>query len=224
MKALLAVAALAVLLAAPSSLFAKNNRPENNKKFQQNHPRRTEVLKRDDRQSKRANNATKNGKLTKGQDAKIQGQERKIRAQEQADAKKNGGHITKGEQRQLNKEENGVNHEINHDEHKDSINAAGHPEDTKNFEKNHGRRTEVLKRTDNQNNQVNKALTDKKMTYQQGSQIKKEDQSIRRQEQADAKANGGHITKDEQNHLNKEENHVEGQIKADEAKDAAPKP
>ena len=98
--------------------------------------------------------------------------------------------------------------------------AKNHPENRKGFQKNHPRRTQVLKRTDRQNKRVNKALTGKKLTYQQGSKIKAQDNSIRRQEQADAKANGGHITKAEQTHLNHEENNVNREIKHDEAKDA----
>jgi len=94
------------------------------------------------------------------------------------------------------------------------------PENNKNFQKEHPRRTQVLKREDRQHNQVNKAERNKKLTYQQGSKIKGEEHAIRKQEQAEAKANGGHITKDEQKQLNKEENKVEREIKRDEAKDA----
>jgi|SRR5579883_3448093 len=106
------------------------------------------------------------------------------------------------------------------DERMDARTAATHPENRAGFDARHPRRAEVLKRTDNQNSQVNRALTDKQLTYQQGAQIKAEDQSIRRQEQADAAANGGYITKQQQAQLNREENKVEGQIKADEAADA----
>jgi hypothetical protein len=218
----LAAAALLALLAAPATVqAAPKNRPENRKNFQQNHPRRAEVLKRDDHQSNRANEARKDGKLTGRQDARIQRQERNIRRQEQADAAKNGGHITKGEQRQLNREENGVNREINRDERKDARTAAGHPENNAAFDKNHPRRAEVLERTDNQKNQVNKAVADGQLTGRQGAQIKREEQGIRRQEQRDAAANGGTITKGEQAQLNREENNTEAQIKNDEAKDAA---
>jgi Skp family chaperone for outer membrane proteins len=101
-----------------------------------------------------------------------------------------------------------------------AVAKKGHPENKKGFEKHHPRRTQVLKRTDRQKNRVNKDLTGKKMTYQQGSKVKREDRAIRRQEQADAKANGGHITKGEQRQLNREENGVNREIKRDETKDA----
>jgi hypothetical protein len=223
MKGKIAAAALLALLAVPMTVLAapKQPHPERSKKFDKEHPRRAEVLKRDDRESHRANEATKDGKLTGKQDAKIQHQEQNIRRQEQADAAKNGGHITKGEQRQLNREENGVNREINRDERKDARTAAGHPEKNAAFDKAHPRRAEVLGRTDNQNRQVNNAEASGKLTDKQGNQIKREDRAIRAQEQRDAAKNGGTITKGEQAQLNREENHVENQIKNDEAKDAA---
>jgi hypothetical protein len=96
--------------------------------------------------------------------------------------------------------------------------APNHPENNKNFQKNHPRRTEVLKRTDKQKNRVNKDLAQGKLTGKQGAKIKAEDRAIRSQEQAEAKANGGHITKGEQKQLNREENRVNKQIKRDEAK------
>ena len=215
---------LAQLLLVSAVNAAPKGKPENRKNFEEKHPRRTQVLKRDDRQSKRANAATRDGKLTGKQDAKIQRQEASIRNQEQRDAAKNGGHITKGEQAKLNREENGVNREIKRDEKRDAGTAAGHPEKNAAFDKNHPRRAEVLNRTDNQTNQANAAVADGKLTGRQGAQIKAEERGIRRQEQRDAAKNGGAITAKEQAHLNKEENHVEGQIKADEAKDAAPAP
>jgi len=104
MKMKIAVAALVAPLLVSIAAFAGPKHPENRANFQRNHPRRTEVLKRDDRQSHRANQAYRSGKITGAQDAQIQRQERAIRHQEQMDAKRNGGYITKQQQAQLNRE------------------------------------------------------------------------------------------------------------------------
>ena len=45
-----------------------------------------------------------------------------------------------------------------------------------------------------------------KLTKAQGAQLHKEDHQIRKEERAMAKANGGHITKQDQNTLNQQEN------------------
>jgi hypothetical protein len=81
------------------------------------------------------------------------------------------------------------------------------------FAKNHPRRAQVLGRDANLNRRVNANKGDLGGHY---GQLKHEDQAIRHQEQRDAKNNDGHITKGEQAQLNKEENHVNRQIKHDQ--------
>jgi hypothetical protein len=196
------------------------NRKENQANFQKQHPRRTQVLQRGDRQTDHVDKALDHDKVSRGEATHMRVEEHKIRQEEERDAKANGGRITKDEQAHLNREENHVGRELKRDEAGDAGKAARHPEDNAAFEKNHPRRTEVLKREDNQVARVNHAETDKNLTYQQGSKIKAEENGIRRQEQAEAKANGGYITKGEQQQLNREENKVGREINRDEAKDA----
>jgi hypothetical protein len=81
------------------------------------------------------------------------------------------------------------------------------------FAKNHPRRAQVLGRDGNLNRRVNLNKGDLGGHY---GQLKHEDQAIRHQEQRDARHNDGHITKGEQAQLNKEENHVNRQIKHDQ--------
>ena len=80
------------------------------------------------------------------------------------------------------------------------------------FAQQHPRRAEVLGRNNNINNRLNSDYGKLGGHY---GQLKSEDQSIRQQEQADAKFNGGYITKGEQRQLNGEENHVNNQIRND---------
>jgi len=80
------------------------------------------------------------------------------------------------------------------------------------FANRHPRRAEVLHRDNNINNRLN---ADKGHLGGHYGQLKSEDKSIKRQEQRDAAQNGGHITKGEQAHLNREENHVNNQIRND---------
>jgi len=80
--------------------------------FEQNHPRRAEVLHRDNRIGGRLNADA--GKLG-GNYGSLKQQEQSIHQQEQADAAANGGYITKGQQGQLNAEEHQLNQEIKAD-------------------------------------------------------------------------------------------------------------
>ena len=82
-----------------------------------------------------------------------------------------------------------------------------------NFDANHPRRAEVNSRLRNQNARVDNKVADGKMSKAEGARIHAKDHAIRREERRDAKANGGHITKAEQKHINHQENHVSRQIK-----------
>jgi hypothetical protein len=167
------------------------------------HPRRAEVLGRDNRINNRLN--SDRGQLG-GHYGQLKGEDQAIRQQEQADARFNGGHITKGEQRQLNGEENRVNSQIRNDYTGNSGGGGG-------FAQNHPRRAEVLGRDNNLNNQL---TADKGNLDGHYGQLSREDSAIRQQEQSDARFNGGYISTAQQNQLNREENHVQNQINRDD--------
>jgi|SRR5579883_1845489 len=81
------------------------------------------------------------------------------------------------------------------------------------FDRNHPRRSQVLDRNANINQKIN---TDKGHLDGHYRQLKHEDRAIRRQEQRDARRNGGYITKAQQRQLNREENNINRQIKQDQ--------
>jgi hypothetical protein len=166
--------------------------------FAQNHPRRAEVLRRDNHINNRINNDY--GHLG-GKYGHLEHQDYSIRRQEQQDAKQNGGYITKGQQGQLNREENSLSKETYFDNKNNS------------FVKNHPRRSQVLSRDANLSYNINKDEGHLGGNY---NKLEGEDKSIARQEQRDARQNGGHITTQEQGHLNREENRLNNQIRHDD--------
>ena len=99
------LAALLLTSAVASEAFAQDQ-------FQEKHPRRAEVLGRD--QALRNETNADKGHLH-GHYHQIKREEASIDRQEQRDARRDGGHITKGEQRKLNREEGHVQHQINRD-------------------------------------------------------------------------------------------------------------
>jgi hypothetical protein len=80
------------------------------------------------------------------------------------------------------------------------------------WERNHPRRDQVNDRLANQNRRINRELKEGEITKQQANQLHREDRTIRHEERAMAKFNGGHITKGEQKALNQQENAVSRQI------------
>jgi hypothetical protein len=78
------------------------------------HPRRVEVNHRLAVQDHRIAVERRDGEITGRQAAALHAEDRGIRAQERFDASRDHGHITRAEQRRLNREENGVSHQIGH--------------------------------------------------------------------------------------------------------------
>lgn len=71
----------------------------------------------------------------------------------------------------------------------------------------HPRVNEIDQRLENQQNRVNQGLSDKQMTPGQAQHDEKVDNRVEKQLTNDEAKNGGHITKGEQRHMNKELNH-----------------
>ncbi len=76
------------------------------------HPRRAQVNNRLNNQNARVDNKVDNGKMSKGEAAKIHSQDHAIRKEERRDAAANHGHITKAEQQHINHQQNNVSREI----------------------------------------------------------------------------------------------------------------
>ena len=80
------------------------------------------------------------------------------------------------------------------------------------FEQNHPRRDQVNDRLQNQDRRINHEVKEGEITKQQARQLHKDDRQIRHEEQRMAARNGGAISKQEQNKLNRQENGVSRQI------------
>ena len=77
-----------------------------------NHPRRTEVNHRLDRQDVRINRELARGEIGLHRARVLHREDRLIRHEERFEARFHHGHITRAEQRALNQQENGVSHQI----------------------------------------------------------------------------------------------------------------
>ena len=80
------------------------------------------------------------------------------------------------------------------------------------WEHNHPRRDEVVDRLQWQNARITTERREGELTFGQAQRLRAEDRGIFRQEQFEARLNGGHITRGEQYALNQEENVVSGRI------------
>lgn len=70
----------------------------------------------------------------------------------------------------------------------------------------HPRRAEVNERLAHQNARITQGVREGQLTPGQARALRADDRAIRAEERADAAVNGGHITRGEQNRLNRQEN------------------
>lgn len=80
------------------------------------------------------------------------------------------------------------------------------------WQKNHPRRTQVNHRLANQNKRIHNDVKDGTLSKGQAATLHKDDRQVRQEERDMASQNGGHITKQEQNTLNRQENAISSQI------------
>jgi hypothetical protein len=80
------------------------------------------------------------------------------------------------------------------------------------WERNHPRRDQVNDRLENQNRRINQEYREGELTRGQAIRLHREDAAIRNEERDMARFNNGHISRDEQRLLNRQENAVSNQI------------
>lgn len=76
----------------------------------------------------------------------------------------------------------------------------------------HPRRAEVVQRVEHQNHRINRELHNGKLTVKQAHKMHKAEHAVLKQEQREARAHGGHITKGEQHAMNQRLNHMSKRI------------
>ena len=80
------------------------------------------------------------------------------------------------------------------------------------FDKTHPRRAEVNQRLNNQDKRIHNEVKEGDMSKAKAARLHKKDRHIRKEERAMASRDGGHISKRDQEKLNRQENGVSQQI------------
>jgi hypothetical protein len=80
------------------------------------------------------------------------------------------------------------------------------------FAKNHPRRSEVNHRLNNQDRRIHQKVRNGDISRREAHNLHRQDHRIRKEERRMAYRHGGHITRHEQNRLNKQENHMSRRI------------
>jgi hypothetical protein len=83
------------------------------------------------------------------------------------------------------------------------------------YDPNHPRVNEVNNREQNQQDRIANGVKNGTMAPGQAAHVEKQEQHIENQEKADMAAHNGHLTKREQKQLNREQNHTSKEIYKD---------
>jgi hypothetical protein len=92
------------------------------------------------------------------------------------------------------------------------------------WKENHPRQHQVLHRANREQTRINHLYKEGKITSQQRDEMLERAKTIKQENHADSKANGGYITKDQQKVMNKQANQLNKEIRKQDANPAGATP
>jgi hypothetical protein len=141
------------------------------------------------------------GQLTAGESKNLEGREAGINHEVNADREANGGHLTQQERQQVNQQQNNVSHSIYDDKHNDNTAHYGN--------------NEVGDRRYDQQQRIANGVRNGTMSAGQASHVEQREQNINHSVAADRAANGGKLTQQEKQNINRRQNSASRQIHED---------
>jgi hypothetical protein len=189
---------LAVALAVSAPAFAQQSQPAPQQPAAQPSAAPNSVPGRRENQQDRIANGVQSGQLTAGETKNLEGREANLNQQIHADRAANGGKLTQQEQQNINRRQNNLSRSIYQDKH----NAA----------QAHYGNNEVGQRRENQQDRIAQGIRSGQMTAGEAARTEGREQNINRSVAADRAANGGKLTQQERQNINRRQNSTSGQI------------
>ena len=189
---------LAVALAVSAPAFAQQSQPAPQQPAAQPGAAPNSVPGRRENQQDRIANGVQSGQLTAGETKNLESREANLNQQIHADRTANGGKLTQQERQQINRRQNNLSHSIYQDKH----NAA----------QAHFGNNEVGQRRENQQDRIAQGIRSGQMTAGEAARTEGREQNINRSVAADRAANGGKLTQQERQNINRRQNGASRQI------------
>jgi hypothetical protein len=149
-------------------------------------------------QQGRIANGAKSGQLTAGETKNVESREANVNREVHADRTADGGKLTQQQRQQVNKQQSNLSKSINTD--KRNANQA------------HYGNNEVGQRRENQQDRIANGIKCGKMTAGETAGTENREQGINQTDGADRTANGGKLTGQQKQQLNKKQNGASRQI------------
>lgn len=188
---------LAVAMAVSAPAFAQQSQPAPQPAAQPN-PAPNSVNGRRENQQDRIANGVQSGQLTAGETKRLEGREANVNREIHNDRMANDGKLTPQERQQINRQQNNVSRSIYQDKH----NAA----------QAHYGNNEVGQRRENQQDRIAQGIRSGQMTAGEAARTEGREQHINHSIAADRAANGGTLTPQERQNINRRQNSVSHQI------------
>lgn len=189
---------LAVALAVSAPAFAQQSQPAPQQPAAQPSPTPNTVGSRRENQQDRIANGVQSGQLTAGETRNLESREANLNRQIRADRAANGGRLTTQERQNINRRQNNLSRSIYRDRH----NAA----------QAHYGSNEVGQRRANQQARIAQGIRSGQMTAGEAARAEGRQQNINRSIAADRAANGGRLTPQERQNINRRQNGASRQI------------
>lgn len=190
--ALGAAVAAGMAIAPVSQISAQTNASNTNQ------PKEGSVNDRRGDQQQRIANGVQSGQLTAGETKRLEGREANVNSEIHADRSANGGKLTAQERQRVNRQQNNISKSIYTDKHNANQARFGN--------------NEVGQRRENQQDRIANGIRNGSMTAGEAAHAENRQQNINRHISADRAANGGKLTPQERQNINRRQNGASRQI------------
>lgn len=190
--------ALSAMFAAGMMLVASGQASAQTNTSDTSQPKEGSVNDRRQDQQQRIANGVQSGQLTAGETKRIEGREANLNSEIHADRSADGGKLTAQERQQVNRQQNNLSKSIYTDKH----NAA----------QAHFGNNEVGQRRENQQDRIANGIRNGSMSAGEAARTEGREQNINRHIAADRGANGGKLTPQERQNINRRQNGASRQI------------
>ncbi|MGH9607333.1 MAG: YXWGXW repeat-containing protein [Terracidiphilus sp.] len=149
-------------------------------------------------QQGRTANGVGSGQLDAHETRNLEGREAGLNSEIHNDRSANGGRLTPQERQQVNRQQNNMSRSIYNDKHNDASAHYGN--------------NEVGDRRDNQQQRITQGVRSGQMSPSEAARAENHEQNINRGTAADRKANGGRLTQQQRQNINRRQNRASRQI------------
>lgn len=160
------------------------------------------IQARKENQQDRIGNGVASGQLTAGEASNLENKEKDLNKEEGNMRQLNGGKLTAADKATLNQQQNQLSHQIYDDKH----NAATQNTDPK---------SKVGQRAENQQDRIANGIKSGQLTSKEASNLENRESKINQEVSQDRKANGGKLTQQERQQVNRQQNQASRQIYRD---------